>query len=65
VGHFVADAADRARGGKTSDLFARVVSDGLRPQAHDIIRTWLFPPCCASHLELDTLPWRTPPSPDS
>ena len=29
----------------------------LRPQAHDIIRTWLFDRCCASHLEHGSLPW--------
>jgi valyl-tRNA synthetase len=29
----------------------------LRPQAHDIIRTWLFATIVRSHLEFDTLPW--------
>src|SRR5688500_9662386 len=29
----------------------------LRPQAHDIIRTWLFSTVLRSHLEHGTLPW--------
>ena len=29
----------------------------LRPQAHDIIRTWLFATIVRSHLEFDRLPW--------
>jgi valyl-tRNA synthetase len=39
------------------DLFARVFPMDLRPQAHDIIRTWLFSSVVRSHLELDCLPW--------
>ncbi|MCL1800122.1 MAG: valine--tRNA ligase [Promicromonosporaceae bacterium] len=39
------------------DLFARVFPFDLRPQAHDIIRTWLFSTVVRTHLELDTLPW--------
>jgi valyl-tRNA synthetase len=39
------------------DLFARVFPMDLRPQAHDIIRTWLFSTVLRSHLEFDTLPW--------
>jgi valyl-tRNA synthetase len=30
----------------------------VRPQAHDIIRTWLFTTILRSHLDYDTLPWR-------
>jgi valyl-tRNA synthetase len=30
----------------------------LRPQAHDIIRTWLFSTVLRSHLEEDSLPWK-------
>src|SRR5579871_60444 len=30
----------------------------LRPQAHDIIRTWLFSTILRSHLEEDALPWK-------
>ena len=29
----------------------------LRPQAHDIIRTWLFSTVLRAHLEHDSLPW--------
>jgi valyl-tRNA synthetase len=39
------------------DLFARVFPMDLRPQAHDIIRTWLFTTVLRSELEHDTLPW--------
>ena len=30
----------------------------VRPQAHDIIRTWLFSTILRSHLDEDVLPWR-------
>ena len=39
------------------DLFARVFPMDLRPQAHDIIRTWLFATVLRSHLEHGSLPW--------
>jgi valyl-tRNA synthetase len=39
------------------DLFARTFPTDLRPQAHDIIRTWLFSSIVRSHYELDTVPW--------
>jgi valyl-tRNA synthetase len=39
------------------DLFGRVFPMDLRPQAHDIIRTWLFSSVLRSHLELGMLPW--------
>ncbi len=39
------------------DLFARVFPMDLRPQAHDIIRTWLFTTVLRAHLEHGTLPW--------
>jgi valyl-tRNA synthetase len=39
------------------DLFARVFPFDLRPQAHDIIRTWLFSTVVRAHLEHDSLPW--------
>ncbi|HUE58984.1 MAG TPA: valine--tRNA ligase, partial [Acidimicrobiales bacterium] len=40
------------------DLFSRVFPMDLRPQAHDIIRTWLFTTIVRSHLEFGCLPWR-------
>jgi valyl-tRNA synthetase len=39
------------------DLFARTFPMDLRPQAHDIIRTWLFSSVLRAHLENDSLPW--------
>lgn len=41
------------------DLFGRVFPMDLRPQAHEIIRTWLFATMLRSHQEFDRLPWRT------
>jgi valyl-tRNA synthetase len=39
------------------DLFARTFPMDLRPQAHEIIRTWLFYSVVRSHYEHDRLPW--------
>jgi valyl-tRNA synthetase len=39
------------------DLFAQTFPMDLRPQAHDIIRTWLFDSVLRSHLEHESLPW--------
>jgi valyl-tRNA synthetase len=39
------------------DLFARVFPYDLRPQAHEIIRTWLFTTIVRSHLHHGVLPW--------
>jgi valyl-tRNA synthetase len=39
------------------DFFARTFPMDLRPQAHDIIRTWLFDTVLRAHLEFDALPW--------
>ena len=41
-----------------ADLFARVFPMDVRPQAHDIIRTWLFSTVLRSELEHGTLPWK-------
>lgn len=39
------------------DLFPRVYPYDMRPQAHDIIRTWLFSTVVRSHFEEDSVPW--------
>jgi valyl-tRNA synthetase len=39
------------------DLFSRVFPMDVRPQAHDIIRTWLFSTVLRSELEFGQLPW--------
>jgi valyl-tRNA synthetase len=39
------------------DLFGRVFPSDMRPQAHDIIRTWLFGSVVRSHHEFGCLPW--------
>jgi valyl-tRNA synthetase len=40
------------------DLLDQVYPMDLRPQAHEIIRTWLFYTVLRSHLEQRALPWR-------
>jgi len=40
------------------DLFGRVFPMDLRPQAHDIIRTWLFTTIVRAELEQQQLPWQ-------
>lgn len=44
--------------GFDDDLFARVFPMDLRPQSHEIIRTWLFATVLRGHTEHDALPWR-------
>jgi len=39
------------------ELFGAVFPMDLRPQAHDIIRTWLFSTVVRAHLEHASLPW--------
>jgi valyl-tRNA synthetase len=41
------------------DLFARTFPMDMRPQAHEIIRTWLFSTVVRCHYEVGMLPWRT------
>jgi valyl-tRNA synthetase len=40
------------------DLWSRLWPFDLRPQAHEIIRTWLFASVVRAHLEDDVLPWK-------
>ncbi|WP_214111250.1 valine--tRNA ligase [Acrocarpospora catenulata] len=42
---------------RDGDLFQRVFPMDLRPQAHEIIRTWLFSTVVRSHQEQEALPW--------
>jgi len=46
-----------ARWEEDPDLFARVFPMDLRPQSHDIIRTWLFYTVLKAELEHGSLPW--------
>lgn len=39
------------------DLFARTFPMDMRPQAHEIIRTWLFSTMVRSHYEHGHIPW--------
>lgn len=39
------------------ELFPKIFPMDLRPQAHEIIRTWLFYTIVRSELELSSLPW--------
>jgi valyl-tRNA synthetase len=45
------------RWGDDDDLFARTFPMDLRPQGHDIIRTWLFSTVLRSHDEFGHVPW--------
>ncbi|MEA2140012.1 MAG: valyl-tRNA synthetase [Solirubrobacteraceae bacterium] len=47
-----------AHAGEDPDLFTSVFPMDVRPQAHDIIRTWLFSTILRSHLDYGVLPWR-------
>ena len=47
-----------ARWEEDPDLFARVFPMDVRPQAHDIIRTWLFDTVLRSHFDFSALPWK-------
>ena len=46
-----------AAGRRSSDLFDRVFPMDMRPQGHDIIRTWLFSTMVRSHYEFGVAPW--------
>ena len=43
--------------GTDPEQFERVFPMDLRPQSHEIIRTWLFSTVTRSHLEFGSLPW--------
>ncbi|MBW3667109.1 MAG: valine--tRNA ligase, partial [Actinobacteria bacterium] len=47
-----------ARWEEDADLFERVFPMDVRPQAHDIIRTWLFSTILRAELEHGSLPWK-------
>ena len=44
--------------GSDPELYAALFPMDMRPQAHDIIRTWLFSTVVRSHFEEGTAPWR-------
>ena len=43
--------------GNDSALFDKIFPFDMRPQGHDIIRTWLFATVVRAHFEHDSLPW--------
>ena len=48
-----------ATGWKTdAELYASTFPMDVRPQAHDIIRTWLFSTVVRAHFDAGTAPWR-------
>ena len=47
-----------ADGSSPDPLFEKVFPMDVRPQAHDIIRTWLFATVVRSHFEHGSPPWR-------
>lgn len=50
--------ASNAGEGNDTELFEQLFPMDMRPQAHDIIRTWLFPTVVRSHYENGVAPWR-------
>ncbi len=49
-----------ATGWRTDEsLHAATFPMDMRPQAHDIIRTWLFSTVVRAHFDADTVPWHT------
>ncbi len=52
------EIAIAASGTDPDDMLRRVFPMDLRPQAHEIIRTWLFYTVLRSQLDYGVLPWR-------
>lgn len=48
-----------ANWGEPNSLMDKIYPMSLRPQAHEIIRTWLFYTVIKSYLHTDSLPWAT------
>jgi valyl-tRNA synthetase len=46
------------KAGEDQELFEKVFPMDVRPQAHDIIRTWLFTTILRSQLDEHALPWQ-------
>jgi valyl-tRNA synthetase len=46
------------RDGSSNHLYQKVFPFSLRPQAHEIIRTWAFYTIVKSHFHFNELPWR-------
>jgi len=44
--------------GTDEELFRKAFPMDMRPQSHEIIRTWLFSTVVRAHLEHDSLPWK-------
>ncbi len=43
---------------RDAELYASTFPMDVRPQGHDIIRTWLFSTVVRAHFDADTVPWR-------
>ena len=49
--------ADGSGHGSDAELHAKIFPMDMRPQGHDIIRTWLFATAVRAHHEHGTVPW--------
>ncbi|MDN5797612.1 MAG: valine--tRNA ligase, partial [Intrasporangium sp.] len=50
--------ADGSGLGSDPELYRAIFPMDMRPQAHDIIRTWLFSTVVRAHYEAGSVPWR-------
>jgi valyl-tRNA synthetase len=57
VGQWLDDPAAPTVEGQSQRLYSQVFPFSLRPQAHEIIRTWAFYTIVKSHFHFDSLPW--------